>query len=224
VGFSIKRAIRGVTKGVLGNPIISGSVGAILGVPPQISSAITGFYRAGRSPTGGMSYAGGGQSQVGAYVPALQSGMMTDTGEVVGAGGMVQTGGLVKITQLLASAVFKLAERLGIPLAATTASVSRVGGRVWTSITAFAARNPGLNVLTLLLGLGLTAEEAAHFLAWGATKKRRRRGRGISAANLRITRRTIRKVVRISHDLRALAHVAGSTRRFSRGTQLIRQG
>jgi hypothetical protein len=206
---------------VLGNPIISGSVGAILGVPPSISTAITGFYRMGRtqpSPTG--------YSAVGSFVPALQGQqLMTDTGvDVGGGGGMIQTGGLTKITQLLATAVFKLAERLGIPLAATTASVSRVGGRVWASITAFAARNPGLNVLTLLLGLGLTAEEAAHFLAWGATKKRRRRGRGISAANLRITRRTIRKVVRISHDLRALAHVAGTTRRFSRGTQLIRQG
>jgi hypothetical protein len=221
VGFSIKRAIRGVTKGVLGNPIISGSVGAILGVPPSISTAITGFYRAGRTPQGASGPTG--YSPVGSFVPALQGGLMTDSGVDVG-GGMMQTGGMVKITQLLASAVFKLAERLGIPLAATTASVSRVGGRVWASITAFAARNPGLNVLTLLLGLGLTAEEAAHFLAWGATKKRRRRGRGISAANLRITRRTIRKVVRISHDLRQLAHVSGTTRRFSRGTQLIRQG
>jgi hypothetical protein len=209
---------------VLGNPIISGSVGAILGVPPSISTAITGFYRAGRTPTGGMSYAGGGQTQVGAFVPALQGGgVMTDTGADVG--GMVQTGGLpIKITELLISSVYKLAGRLGIPLAATTASVTRVGGRIWASITAFAARNPGLNVLTLLLGLGLTAEEAAHFLAWGATKKRRRRGRGISAANLRITRRTIRKVVRISHDLRALAHVSSVGRRITRGPQLIRQG
>jgi hypothetical protein len=100
-----------------------------------------------------------------------------------------------------------------------------VGGRVWASITAFAARNPGLNVLTLLLGLGLTAEEAAHFLAWGATKKRRRRGRGISAANLRITRRTIRKVVRISHDLRQLAHFTGYGRRPGGArTTLVRQG
>jgi hypothetical protein len=220
VGFSIKRAIRGVTKGVLGNPVISGSVGAILGVPPSISTAITGFYRAGRtSGTGsvGPSYL---NTSVGAFVPALQSGgMMTDSGE------MVQTGGLVKITELLASAVFKLAERLGIPLAATTASVSRVGGRVWASITAFAARNPGLNVLTLLLGLGLTAEEAAHFLAWGATKKRRRRTRGISAAALRTTRRTIRKVVRISHDLRLLSHYSSAPRRLgARGAQFVRQG
>jgi hypothetical protein len=217
VGFSLKRAIRGVTKGVLGNPIISGSVGAILGVPPSISTAITGFYRAGRTQAGVGSPTG--YSAVGSYVPALQGQPMTDSGE------MVQTGGLVKITQLLASAVFKLAERLGIPLAATTASVSRVGGRVWASITAFAARNPGLNVLTLLLGLGLTAEEAAHFLAWGATKKRRRRGRGISAANLRITRRTIRKVVRISHDLRQLAHFTGYGRRPGGArTTLVRQG
>lgn len=220
MGFSIKRAIRGVTKGVLGNPIISGSVGAILGVPPSISTAITGIYRAGRTPSPG--YSGGMPTPVGAYVPALQTGsgtLMSDSGE------MVQTGGMVKITQLLASAVFKLAERLGIPLAATTASVSRVGGRVWASITAFAARNPGLNVLTLLLGLGLTAEEAAHFLAWGATKKRRRRGRGISAANLRITRRTIRKVVRISHDLRQLAHFSSSGRRpIGARTTLVRQG
>jgi hypothetical protein len=206
VGFSIKRAIRGVSKGVLGNPIISGSVGAILGVPPAISSAITGFYRAGRtqpSPTG--------YSAVGSFVPALQGGLMTDSGVAV-EGGMMPTGGMVKITQLLASAVFKLAERLGIPLAATTASVSRVGGRVWASITAFAARNPGLNVLTLLLGLGLTAEEAAHFLAWGATKRRRRRARGISGRDLRTTRRTIRRVVRISQDLRALAAAAPRAR------------
>jgi hypothetical protein len=206
---------------VLGNPIISGSVGAILGVPPSISTAITGFYRAGRTPSGATGPTG--YSSVGAFVPALQGGLMTDSGVDVG-GGMIQTGGMIKITQLLASAVFKLAERLGIPLAATTASVSRVGSRVWGSITAFAARNPGLNVLTLLLGLGLTAEEAAHFLAWGATKKRRRRGRGISAANLRITRRTIRKVVRISHDLRQLAHVSSSPRRFGRSATLIRQG
>jgi hypothetical protein len=220
VGFSIKRAIRGVTKGVLGNPIISGSVGAILGVPPSISTAITGFYRAGRTSAGVGSPTG--YAAVGSYVPALQGQPMTDSGEMVQTGAL---GGAVKITQVLASAVFKLAERLGIPLAATTASVSRVGGRVWASITAFAARNPGLNVLTLLLGLGLTAEEAAHFIAWGASKKRRRRARGISAAALRTTRRTIRKVVRISHDLRLLAHYSGAPRRLgARGAQFVRQG
>jgi hypothetical protein len=80
-------------------------------------------------------------------------------------------------------------------------------------------------VLTLLLGLGLTAEEAAHFIAWGAAKKRRRRVRGISASALRTTRRTIRKVVRISHDLRLLAHYSGAPRRLgARGAQFVRQG
>lgn len=46
--------------------------------------------------------------------------------------------------------------------------------------------------------------------------KRRRRARGISAADLRRTRSTIRKVHNISHDLRALAPPARAHRRAHR--------
>jgi len=164
------------------------------------------------------SFAGGNDAPVSAGVPAL----MTDTGVMVPTGG----GAIGAITTIAAQAIFKLATRLGIPLRATMTSVLARGRTIWASINAFAVRNPGTSVLALLVGLGLTAEEAAHFIAWGATHKRRRRRRGISARDLTTTRRTIRKVVRISHDLRQLAgaqhHFA--RRPIGRSTTLVRQG
>jgi hypothetical protein len=72
-----------------------------------------------------------------------------------------------------------------------------------------------MTVITLLLGLGLTAEEAAHFLAWGSQRRRRRRGRGISGRDLRTTTRTMRKVIRISAAMRELCGGGGGFGRRS---------
>lgn len=105
----------------------------------------------------------------------------------------------------LANAIAKLAARLGISLGSGSLSaLTRTGTRVWQALTGFASRHPGLSLFSMLTALGLTAEEAASFIAWGSTRRRRRRSRGISARDLRTTRRTIRSVVSISASLRAL--------------------
>jgi hypothetical protein len=207
MGLSLGGLLHGFEKAII-RPVLQNfpeAGAAALGLPPQVGT----IFRAGFS---------GGNNNVAANVPAL----MTDTGDVIPTG--TTTRAIMGMSQIVAQAVYKLASGLGIPLQATVASVSRVGSRIWASLGSFAARNPQLNLLTLLVGLGLTAEEAAHFLAWGSGRRRRRRGRGISSRDLRTTRRTIRKVVRISHDLRALHMYAPRARTGGARTTLVRQG
>lgn len=101
-------------------------------------------------------------------------------------------GGALRITARLASALARVAARLGFG-ALTATTVVRFGGRLYRSLTAFARRHPGISILSMLASLGMTAQEAAEFIAWGTTRRRRRRG-GISGRDIRTTRRTLRRI------------------------------
>lgn len=106
------------------------------------------------------------------------------------------------MSRAVIGAIVRLAGALGIGV--TAANIGRVGVRLWRSVNAMARRHPGVSILAFLTGLGLAAEEAAEFLFWGQTKARRRRGRGISARDIRICRRTIRKLAVFRRDLGSL--------------------
>jgi hypothetical protein len=54
--------------------------------------------------------------------------------------------------------------------------------------------------------LGIDSGTATRLVGWTLVKRRRRRGRGISAADLRRTRSTVRKINRMNHDLAGLCH------------------
>lgn len=131
---------------------------------------------------------------------------------VAAAGGVI-----LGLTRTLAVTIAKLAGRLGITVMGV-AGLSRIGSRIWRSLFTFARRHPNISVLSMLTALGLTIEEASEFIAWGSTKRRRRRG-GISGRDMRIARRTIRRISGFQHDL---AHIRAHAGGFRRGA--LRRG
>lgn len=109
------------------------------------------------------------------------------------------------------AAVGKLASVLGVSRGASPLAYAR---RVYAMLSSWSAKNPGMSIVGLLVSLGLTVEEAAHFVGWGATHKRRRRSRGISGRDLKCARRTIRKISSMSRMINAAcAHIPHRARR-----------
>jgi len=139
--------------------------------------------------------AGGGSSGAGGMMP------VASPAAAVGAGAGLALRGM---SQIVAGAILKLKQALGGGGFLTAGGIASFGSRTWAALTSWAARNPGLSVISTLVGLGLTVEEAAHFLAWGSTRRRRRHRRGISYRDMRTTRRTMSRVISMSHQLRAL--------------------
>lgn len=185
---------------------------------------------AGRVTGGGMArrFAGGGQ--IGGGIPSIQDvtgvspfmRLAAQNGEIVpAAAGAVTPFGVVGMSKNVAMAITKIAVALGIPL--TLAKLSRVGVRLYRTIASFARRHPSISIISWLLSFGLIAEEAAEFMFWGASKQRRRRGRGISARDIRISRRTIRKVAAFQRDLVGL-HRHPRALRGRGGVQVVRAG
>jgi hypothetical protein len=138
------------------------------------------------------------------------------------AGGAVIMG----LTRSLALTISKLAARLGISVLGL-AGLGRVGSRIWRSLTVFARRHPSISLISMLTALGLTIEEASEYIAWGSTRRRRRRG-GISGRDMRVAKRTIRRISSFQHDLAHLrAHATGTgfrRRSVGRGVQVVRAG
>src|SRR6266850_2590303 len=124
----------------------------------------------------------------------------------VGAGAMAMG---ARLAPTVFNAIVKLSQRLG----GAGTSVVGYGRKVWGQLSSWSAKNPGVSLIATLTSLGLTVEEAAHFVAWGATHKRKRRTRGISGRDVRICRRTIRKLVSMTHLLAQLRGGAGGHRR-----------
>jgi hypothetical protein len=131
-------------------------------------------------------------------------------------------GAVVAMSARLASAVLRVAGRMGVSLV-SFAGLSRFAGRLWRSITSFARRHPNISSIALLTSLGFAAEEAAEFLAWGTTRRRRRRG-GISGRDLRITRRTLRRLSSIRVGLGGGVFRSRRARRGSDGVVVARAG
>jgi hypothetical protein len=113
---------------------------------------------------------------------------VTQTG-MLGGAVMAGAGLAARMSAQALSAIVKLSQKLG----GASGSVVGYGRKTWAALSGWAARNPGVSLMSTLVSLGLTVEEAAHFIAWGATSKRKRRTRGISGRDLKTTRRTMRK-------------------------------
>ena len=123
---------------------------------------------------------------------------------------------IMGMTREVALTISKLASRLGIPVALR--GLSRVGGRIYQSLVAFARRHPNISLAAMLSALGLVESEIASFLTWGSTRRRRRRRGGISTRDMRVARRTIRRISSFQHDLSHLrAHAGGFRARGVRG-------
>jgi hypothetical protein len=139
----------------------------------------------------------------------LSGGGMSDTGSLLrtamGAQAMGSVGGLaVRMSNIVAGAILKLKQTLGGGGFLTAGGLSSFGAKTWRALSAWATKNPTVSIISILVSLGLTIEEAAHFMAWGTTRSKRRRHRGITARDMRTTRRTMVKVINMSQKLRQL--------------------
>jgi len=194
--------------------------GSALGVSnPRTTAVVAGISSLFGPEAGGLASAFAGSFDG----PDDQGGpvIYDDSGNVYG--GSTGNGGTMPValpamaglTSLVAQAILRLSQTLGGARGNTMGAVVAYGKRVYDQLAGWAVKNPGVSLISMLVSLGLTAEQAAHFLAWGATKKRRRRAKGISAAQLRTTRRTMRAITRMYHSL-PLRSSRGS--RFSKGS------
>lgn len=119
---------------------------------------------------------------------------VTQTGALGGAV-MAGAGIAARMSGQALSAILKLSQRLG----GASGSVVGYGRKIWTSLSAWASKNPGVSLMATLVSLGLSVEEAAHFIAWGVTTKKKRRTRGISGRDIKTVRRTMRQFRSLQH-------------------------
>lgn len=113
------------------------------------------------------------------------------------------------LTKEIFEAGVKILSRLGIPYRASVGSYTGALKRTLTSIAALAKRTPAGTIVSILMGLGLTAMEAYQVATWYQTKKRHRR---MNPANSRALRRSVRRI-KAFHRLCGDADVIKSRRR-----------
>jgi hypothetical protein len=168
-----------------------------------------GGFAGGMPDLSGITSVGGA---IGGMVPTASTASASPVAAAMGAGAGLALRGM---SQMVAGAILKLKQVIGGGGFLTAGGLASFGAKTWQAVTSWAAKNPGLSVISFLVSLGLTVEEAAHFLAWGTTRKRRHRRRGISYRDMRTTKRTMSRVISMSHQLRALC-VAVPHRTFHR--------
>jgi len=154
---------------------------------------------------------------LGAIIPSAEAAVTRTTGastmgSIVGAaasvlGGAAAVGATAagmfgRMSQTAATAIFTLRNRLtGLSGAVSAGALAAYGRKTYAQIAGWVRANPGTSAITLLTGLGLTVEQAAHFMAWGATSKRRTRSKGISGRDIKNASRTIRKMAAFNHRI-----------------------
>lgn len=168
----------------------------VLGDVPQVDDYGTG----GTTPDYGVVGSDWPNLTLPGVLTAAQNTMGYQQVGMMGGAAAALGGAAMRVSPMLFNAIVKISQRLG----GASGSVLGYGRRVWANLSAWAAKNPGVSLVGTLASLGLTLEEAAHFIAWGATTKRKRRTRGINGRDIRTTRRTIRKLNSMRHLLQGL--------------------
>lgn len=114
-------------------------------------------------------------------------GQVYTVGNTVNLPAKVPTSGM---TKEIFDAASKLLARLGIPVRSVSAFIPSVK-RALSGIAALARRTPAGTIVSLLIGLGLTAMEANLLVSWQA---QRRRSRRMNPANSKALRRAARRI------------------------------
>lgn len=97
----------------------------------------------------------------------------------------------VPMTGEIGRAAMKLLARLGIPTPMSIPALASALKRVLGGITALARRTPAGSIVSMLIGLGLTAAETSLLVGWYAQKKKVRR---MNPANSKALRRAVRRI------------------------------
>jgi hypothetical protein len=101
----------------------------------------------------------------------------------------VRSGGM--LTQEVFNAGQKLLSRLGIPYRPTNSSFSSALKRALGGLSSLARRTPAGTIVSLLVGMGLAAQEANVLVGWHSI---RRKGRRMNPANSRALKRAARRI------------------------------
>lgn len=151
--------------GIFGGPA---NAGTAIGTIGQVASLASGFF-----PSPQMSQVVQMQATpVMAMAPMIRQAAGSLTREIFDAGAKVLT-------------------RLGIPVGASAGSFTSALKRSLSSIASLARRTPSGTMVSVLVGLGLTAFEANTLTAWHAQRKK---GRRMNPTNPRALRRAARRI------------------------------
>jgi hypothetical protein len=159
---------------------VLGSVGQIFGGNQnpyfqgvsQIASLASNFFPSPQMSQVVQMQAGATATPVMSMVPAIR-GMAT------------------ALTREIFDAGMKVMSRLGIPVSASPGAFSSTLKRTLSSIASLARRTPTGTMVSILIGMGLTALEANMLTAWHAQRKK---GRRMNPTNPRALRRAARRI------------------------------
>lgn len=175
-------------------PPVGSSIGSVIG---SVLGAIIPSAQAAPVNVAGGPIAAAVQAATGGTAMAMGAAVAG-----IGAGAAMVARGM---SGVVASALMALRQRLtGAVGSISSGALSGFGRRTYASIAKWIRANPGTSAIGILTGLGLSAEQAAHFLAWGATTTKRSRSRGISGRDMKTARRTIRKLTSMTRALQGL--------------------
>lgn len=119
------------------------------------------------------------------YVPAPSVQPVAQQAQIISAGRAPA------LTKEVFDAGMKVLNRVGLPVPAVAGRFISTLKRVLGSLMALARRTPAGTIISLLVGLGLTAYEANLLTAWYSVKRKRRR---MNPANSKALRRAARRI------------------------------
>lgn len=107
------------------------------------------------------------------------------------AAGIVPSATAGKLTKEIFDAGAKVLNRLGVPFKPSAGSFTTALKRTLSSVASLARRTPSGTMVSLLIGIGLTAMEAYILTSWQAQKARHRR---MNPANAKALKRSVRRI------------------------------
>jgi hypothetical protein len=168
----------GATKMALNIGGILGSVGGILG----------NTNASGNPLISGLS---GALQLAGQVIPTKSTAVAVNKAPAASSAVAVMGARGTALTQEVFNAGNKVLSRLGIRYSATTGGFTSALKRSLGSIASLARRTPAGTIVSILVGLGLTAVEANLLTAWHS---QRRRGKRMNPANAKALRRAARRI------------------------------
>ena len=172
--------------GFAGGQPMALNIGGILG-------QVGGIFGGGQNPI--FSTVGQVASLASQFFPSQQMSQVVQTAvapmQVMSMGVPALRGMATALTREIFDAGGKVLARLGISYSASPGAFSSTLKRALASIASLARRTPSGTMVSILIGLGLTALEANMLTAWHAQRKK---GRRMNAGNPRALRRAARRI------------------------------
>jgi len=193
----------GLSAGTIGSQLLAKGVTGLQGL-------VSGIGTKSAPPSGGqpMDAIGGGRFMTTGLTPG---GGLTDVAFDPSSGGFIPTAAGGGMIGRGFGTLSRIAGNLIMSASGRIRGLMTAGGQFLTARRVFS----GVKILGIAgasAALGVSIDQIAQVVLQEATRRRRGR-RGISAADLKRTRSTVRKITRMHHDLAQLCGQAGMSRR-----------